>query len=196
MKYHAAIQRISAALHSRSPQTLRVPNFIPAAVFIPFFEKNDEAHILFTRRSDTVEKHKGQVSFPGGAREAGDPDLGFTALREMEEEVGIPADLAHIIARCDDFPTISDFLVTPFVGTIPYPYPHRISRDEVAEILEVPLSLFLTDRFFHIEDFTRKGRTYPVYFYDFNGTSIWGVTGYIINRFIEVVFDYNPAKGE
>lgn len=193
MKYRQAINTIQKKLSSHQPQRLRIPNFKPAAVVIPFFEIEREAHILFTKRSDTVEHHKGQVSFPGGARETQDSALEDTALREMHEEVGIPPEMVPIIGQLDDFPTISDFLVTPFVATMPYPYPVNLSTDEVAEILEVPLDLFLTDAHFSLEEREFGGRTYPVYYYDFQGTVIWGVTGYIVNRFIDLAFDYNPA---
>lgn len=193
MQFDAAIDTIHHQLTDHAPQRLRIPRFIPAAVIIPFFRKNDQAHILFTLRSDTVEHHKGQVSFPGGAREPQDDTLEQTARRETEEEVGIPADAITVIGQLDDFPTISDFLVTPFVGTIPYPYPSDPNHHEVADLLEVPLDLFLSDRHFEIEERTYKGRRWPVYYYYFGDAVIWGVTGYIINRFVEQVFGYNPA---
>lgn len=193
MDYQTAITRIQNKLSRYQPQRLRIPRFIPAAVIIPFFSKNNEAHILFTLRTDTVEHHKGQVSFPGGAQEEQDADLKETALRETYEEVGIPPEVISIIGQLDDFPTITDFLVTPFVATIPYPYPSRINTIEVAELLEVPLELFLTDAQFEIKEKEYNGVAYPVYYYHYQHVVIWGVTGFIINRFIELVFGYNPA---
>ncbi|RMG37722.1 MAG: CoA pyrophosphatase [Methanobacteriota archaeon] len=193
MDYQTAILKIQNVLKEHQPRKLRIPEFIPAAVIIPFFSKNNEAHILFTLRTDTVEHHKGQVSFPGGAMEEQDDTLEETALRETFEEVGIPPEHIRIIGQLDDFPTISDFLVTPFVATIPYPYPFRPNHHEVAEVLEVPLELFLTDEHFEMQEREYDGKIYPVYFYHFQHTVIWGVTGFIINRFVELVFDYNPA---
>ncbi len=193
MKYQQAIERITDKLSSRTPQKLRIKNFRPAAIIIPVFEKNDEAHILLTVRTDTVGHHKGQISCPGGARDPEDNSLQETALRETEEEVGIPMSDVNIIDRLDDFPTISSFQVTPFVATIPYPYPANINRDEVAELLEVPLSLFLNDHSFEMKEREWNGIKYPLYYYYFQNRSIWGVTGHILNRFIDQVFEYNPA---
>ena len=193
MKYQQALQTILDKISDRSPQLLKIPNFIPAAIIIPIFNKNEEAHLLLTVRTDTVEHHKGQVSFPGGAREENDRDLRETALRETYEEVGIPPETVNIIGQLDDFPTISSFLVTPFIATIPYPYSHKINNAEVAEILEVPLELFLGKKAFEMKEKSVAGKTYPIYYYYFEHTVIWGVTGYIVNRFIELVFDYNPA---
>jgi 8-oxo-dGTP pyrophosphatase MutT (NUDIX family) len=193
MNFNWAIKQIKSVLSESKPLQLQIPGFMPAAVILPLFNKNDEPHILFTVRTDKVLHHKGQVSLPGGAWEAEDASLAQTALRETYEEVGIPPEDIEIIGQLDDFPTISDFLVTPFVGIIPYPFKQRINPDEVAELLEVPLSLFLTDAYFEMK--TRKfgDKVYPIYYYKFNDAVIWGVTGYILNRFIEQVFAYNPA---
>ncbi len=195
MEYQKAIQQIEQTLRQHQPRKLRIPDFVPAAVIIPFFPKNNDAYILFTLRTDTVEHHKGQVSFPGGAMEKQDANLQETAVRETYEEVGIPPEAISIIGQLDDFPTISDFLVTPFVATIPYPYPCAPNHQEVAEVLEVPLDLFLSDENFEMKQKEYHGKVYPVYYYHFRNIVIWGVTGFIINRFIELVFDYNPAPG-
>lgn len=193
MDYYQAIQQIQKAIGARQPRQLEIPDFLPAAVIIPIFDKGGEAHILFTLRTDKVLHHKGQVSFPGGAWEEQDATLADTALRETFEEVGIPPGQMKIIGQLDDFPTITDFLVTPYVAMIPYPYPTAINTDEVAELLEVPLNLFLTDEHFEMKEKRYGDKTYPVYYYYFNHTVIWGVTGFIVNRFVELAFGYNPA---
>ncbi len=84
-------------------------------------------------------------------------------------------------------------MVTPFVATLPYPYPFKINSKEVAEILEVPLELFLNDTHFEVKDWKHKDKSYPVYFYYFNQHIIWGATAFILNRFIDLIFEYNPA---
>lgn len=193
MKYSKAIQVIQLKLQEHKPRSFNAPNLIQAAVLIPFFDKNNDAHILFTVRTEDVEHHKGQISFPGGAREDQDRSLTDTALRECNEEIGIPKNIVNVIGKLDDFPTITDFLVTPFVATLPYPYPYEINTAEVAEILEVPLELFLSDKHFEVKNWTHKDKTYPVYFYHFNDHVIWGATAFIINRFVDLIFDYNPA---
>lgn len=195
MKYSKAIRLIQKKLHDHKPRTFNAPGLIKAAVLIPCFSKKEDAHILFTVRTEDVEHHKGQISFPGGAREDEDGSLVDTALRECKEEIGIPRSILTVIGRLDDFPTITDFLVTPFVATLPYPYPFEMNTGEVAEILEVPLELFLSEKHFEVKEWKHKDRTYPVYFYDFNGHIIWGATAFIVNRFVDMVFGYNPAPG-
>lgn len=193
MKFQQAIQTVRQKLQEHKPRQIINTALIPSAVLIPFLEKNSEAHILFTVRTNDVEHHKGQISFPGGAREDGDQSLQDTALRESHEEIGVPPEKIRVIGRLDDFPTITDFLVTPFVATLPYPYPFKINTKEVAEILEVPLALFLKDTHFEVKEWQHGDKTYPVFFYYFNHHVIWGATAFILNRFIELVFDYNPA---
>lgn len=193
MLYQDAICQIEKTLLQRPPQRLKIAGFVPAAVIIPLFAKNEQAHMLLTLRTDKVEHHKGQVSFPGGAKESQDTDLAQTALRETHEEVGITPEKVSIIGQLDDFPTITSFLVTPFVATIPYPYETNPSDDEVEEILEVPLAIFLSPQHFEMKEKEYNGKTYPIYYYYFQNAVIWGVTGFIVNRFIELVFGFNPA---
>jgi 8-oxo-dGTP pyrophosphatase MutT (NUDIX family) len=193
MKYQKAIHLIETKLLDYKPRKFKSQKLIPAAVLIPFFKKNKDAHILFTVRTDDVEHHKGQISFPGGAREEQDQSLTETALRECQEEIGIPPEIINVIGRLDDFPTVTSFLVTPYVATLPYPYPSKINFKEVAEILEVPLELFLSDKHFEVKEWKYKNKQYPVYFYYFDQHVIWGATAFIINRFVDLIFDYNPA---
>ncbi|MGH1363125.1 MAG: CoA pyrophosphatase [Calditrichia bacterium] len=193
MKFTTAVNTIRERLEDHVPKRLSIDSFIPAAVTIPIFEKNGKPHMLLTLRADTVEHHKGQVSFPGGAWEPHDTSIEQTALRETDEEVGIPPSMTRVIGQLDDFPTISDFIITPFVTTIPYPFPTDVNPDEVAKLLEVPFDLFLTDSHFEAKIKRYKNTEYPVYYYYFEDTIIWGITGFIINRFVEMTFGYNPA---
>jgi len=193
MIFKQAIHKIEIKLKNYKPRKLSLPGFVPAAVLIPFFNNNSEAYILFTLRTDTVEHHKGQVSFPGGAREPQDASLKETAVRETYEEIGSSEEKIQIIGELDDFPTVTNFMVTPFVGIIPYPYPFRINTDEVARILEVPLDIFLTNEFFEVKEKEYKGQVYPVYYYHYQDVIIWGATAYIMNRFVELIFEFNPA---
>ncbi len=193
MKYQKAINLIEDKLLQHKPREINPRKLIPSAVLIPFFNKEHEAHILFTVRTDDVEHHKGQISFPGGAKEEQDNSLLETALRECHEEIGISPEEMNILGQLDDFPTVTDFLVTPFVSTLPYPYPFKINNKEVAEILEVPLELFLNNTHFEVKEWKHEDKIYPVYFYYFNRHVIWGATAFILNRFIDLIFEYNPA---
>ena len=87
--------------------------------------------------------HKGQISFPGGACEPEDTGLLATALRETEEEIGVPLETVEVLGALDDFPTITSFVVTPFVGVIPYPFAYVLNEDEVDSVIEVPISFLL-----------------------------------------------------
>jgi 8-oxo-dGTP pyrophosphatase MutT (NUDIX family) len=109
----------------------RVPVILPpdpsrrqAAVLLPLFKNATDYHLVFTKRTETLTHHKGQVSFPGGSFEPSDGDLLTTALRESYEEVGIRPEHVSILGRLDDLSTFStSFTISPFVGLIPYPYP-------------------------------------------------------------------------
>ncbi len=192
-KFHEIVQMLREKLAAYSPQRLQKEDAIPAAVMILLTEVEDEPHILLTRRTDMVEHHKGQISFPGGVRDREDRDLLHTALRETYEEIGVPPEKIEVLGQIDDFYTVTNFMITPFVGIIREPVHFRLSRNEVAEVLKVPLSLFLTDRHFEMKQWEHEGHLYNVYFYYFKGHAIWGATAFILNRFIELMFHYNPA---
>ena len=159
-----------------------------AAVIIPIFFRDNEAHLLFTKRTDKVEHHKGQISFPGGMQDKVDIDLQGTALRETWEEMGIKAQDITILGRIDNFLTNTNFMVTPYVAYFPYPYPFIINKDEISSILEVPLSHLLNPEIFRIEKWERNGVLWDVHFYDFFGENIWGVTGFLLSNFLSIAF--------
>lgn len=164
---------------------------VPAGVLIPMYEKDGEYFVVFTLRTDTVEHHKGQISFPGGAYQPGDENLLDTALRESFEEIGLwPSDV-EVAGELDDLITMSNFKVTPFVGFIPYPYSFHPSKHEVAEIIHVPLSMLLDERYCRRE-------VHPTgivgYFYDCRGYIIWGVTARILKPFLDIIVGENLAR--
>lgn len=159
-----------------------------AAVIIPIFFRDNEAHLLFTKRTDKVEHHKGQISFPGGMHDEADIDLEETALRETWEEMGINAQDITILGRTDKFLTNTNFMVTPYVGHFPYPYPFIVNKDEISSILEVPIRHLLNPEIFKIEKWKRNGVLLDVHFYDFYGENIWGVTGFLLSNFLSIVF--------
>lgn len=161
----------------------------PAAVLIPIFFKNNQAHILFTKRTDKVATHKGQISFPGGSKDDTDSDLLYTALRETEEEVGIKQNTVEVLGKTDIFLTNTSFLVTPYVGIFPYPYNYEISANEIDRLIEVPLIQLLDEKIFRIQKITRNGYNWRVHYYNYNGDVIWGVTGFLLSNFLSIIFD-------
>ena len=160
-----------------------------AAVLVPLYEREGQYHVLFTLRTEHVEHHKGQISFPGGAADPEDPDLEFTALRETFEEIGVRPEDVEVLGRLDDIVTITNFLVTPYVGVVrgPVPYPFRHNEHEVAELLEVPLSHLMEEANFVQETREIGGRLTPTHSYRFGEHVIWGATARILRGFLDLL---------
>lgn len=163
-------------------------DLIPAAVFVPLFRKNSSWHLLLTSRSAKVRYHKKQISFPGGMYNREDGNLLTTALRETEEELGIKASDIEVWGQLEETPTPTRFLITPFVGTFPYPYQLRPSADEIDHILEIPISHFIdTNPAIQMMEFL--GKTHEIPFYRANGRWIWGATGRIVRQLTSLMAD-------
>ena len=111
-----------------------------AAVLVPMVWYDDEWHLLFTRRTDTVESHKGQVSFPGGACDEGETTPEQTALREAEEEIGLNPNEVKVLGKLSTLITITYFRVTPVIGVVKWPAVFRVGEHEVARIFTMPLA--------------------------------------------------------
>ena len=184
---------IRRRLADRPRRTIDTAGLRRAAVLIPLFSEDGEPHVLFTRRTDTVQDHKGQISFPGGATDPDDPDAMTTALRETDEELGIPRDKVLVLGALDDVDaTVSGFLITPFAGIIPHSFPFRVNAAEIAEVLTVPLSVFRDPSRMRVEQRERAGQRIDVYFYTYGAYEIWGVTAHIMKSFIDTVFGEQP----
>ena len=160
----------------------------PAGVLIPLVDHGPgEVTVLLTERSAELNTHAGQISFPGGRMEAGDPDITVTALRETEEEVGISRDLVSVIGYLRPMPTITGFAVTPVVGLVASDFELEIDTTEVASAFEAPLAFFLDDRnHTHVERELHGSRVTMVE-YHFDGQRIWGATAFIIEKFLKVI---------
>ncbi len=177
--------RIRDCLTALSPRKLTDGFIREAAVLMPVFEWENEYHFLLTLRTEEVQTHKGQVSFPGGMREDGE-DLIQTALRETFEEVGIEKNRIEILGRFHDYISINSYRVTPFAGYIHGPFTTVPQVHEVAEILQVPLRVFLDPERLRVEKRTRYKET-EVYFYSYGTHQIWGLTARIIKDFMETL---------
>lgn len=186
-------QVVSERLSDHKRRVLTGVTFRPAAVLIPLFEKNGEPHLLFTRRTNTVKHHKGQISFPGGAVDPEDAGPLEAALRETHEEVGVkPRDVA-VLGKADDMLTVTNFLVTPYVGVIPHPYDYTINEHEIDEIIEIPLFHLLEKKDFEEGEREYKGKMYRIYYYHYGQYTVWGVTGQILHDFFEAL-DFGSKK--
>ena len=173
-------------LHGFPQHTIPADRLRPAAVLVPLLVRDREDCLLFTRRTEHLPHHAGEISFPGGARHAEDGDLLATALRETEEELGIPAARIEVHGRLDDFWSIHGYHVVPFVGTIPHPFAYRVADGEIAEVIEAPLAHFRNPDVHHVEDWAHRGRVHPVDFYRYGEHVIWGLTAAILRQFLEV----------
>lgn len=184
-------EHIHKKLHNRKQKSYiyNDQHATPAAVLIPIFFKNNQAHLLFTKRTTRVATHKGQISFPGGRMDDTDPDLKYTALRETEEEVGIFEKDVDIIGQTDIFLTNTSFLVTPYVGVYRYPYPYKVNPHEIDRLIEVPLIHLLQDDIFRLQKIKRHGYKWNIHYYQFNDDIIWGVTGFLLSNFLSILFD-------
>jgi 8-oxo-dGTP pyrophosphatase MutT (NUDIX family) len=148
-----------------------------AAVFIPMLEIEREWYVLLTQRSHALVEHKGQVAFPGGARESQDPDLSYTALREMQEEIGVKPEDVSVFGHLGDMPVITGYLVRPYVGQIPWPYHLEISSDEVHSVFMVPLNWLADPHNRTLQFRSYAGREFPVIFFEpYNGYQLWGAS--------------------
>jgi 8-oxo-dGTP pyrophosphatase MutT (NUDIX family) len=160
-----------------------------AAVLIPLFKTASEYRILFTKRTDTVDEHKGQISFPGGKIEDEDASPLETALREADEEIGLSRKDVTVLGQMDDARTLSsNYIVHPFVGLIPYPYDFKTSVQEVRELIEVPFQVFLSgDSAGENTPVVYEGVTYQSLAYYHRGEVIWGATARIMRNLVDLV---------
>lgn len=157
-----------------------------AAVLVPLAWQDNEWHLLFTRRTERVESHKGQVSFPGGACDEGESTPEETALREANEEVGIQPRAVRVLGRLANMITITSFHVTPVVGVIPWPTVFQVGQHEVERVFTIPL-MWLADKRNRWE-FAMPGRNRTlIAYHPYDGELLWGATARMTMDFIKVL---------
>lgn len=176
---------IRTALDQYPRQAIEPGVLRAAAVLVPFYCKNGEDTLLFTRRTEHLPDHGGEISFPGGCREPGDPNLEYTALRENEEEMGIPPSAVRILGRLDDFVSVHGYHVVPFVGYLSWPIIFTVNEREIAEVIEVPMERLCDPAVYHTETWEHRGRLHPVGFFTIDNYQIWGLTAAILRQFLQ-----------
>jgi len=183
------LERTCQMLAEHVPHHLECAGATPAAILILIYDWDGEAHILFTERTHQVEHHKGQISFPGGACDDDDDCLEATALRETAEEIGVQPEEVEIVGQLDDMLTISNFLVTPYVGILRTnsEYPFAINHHEVVQVVQVPLPHLLDDRNMELEVRRHKGKQVLIPAYTYQGHRIWGATARMLRQFLELL---------
>ncbi len=181
----------------RSNLALRVavhmthPKFKPSAVLIPLIDTENDPALIFTVRTSKVQKHKGEISFPGGAFEAEyDHSLEDTAIREAREEINLVSDQITIIGELDDFCTMTGYIIHPVVAHVSPPYEFRIQKTEVAEVFTVPLNFFKDPTNFEEKIMPFGDWQYAVYYFRAGNHTIWGATAHIVVNFFEMALKF------
>lgn len=193
-----------ALISCDSPQRISIKDdfFTSSAVLfsiIPY--KNKPYELILIHRSDKGTRHKGEMSFPGGKFDIQlDGSLQDTALRETEEEIGVPREKVKILGCLNDFPTMTRYIITPFVGIIDKN--QKLIKDdrEVQEIVKIPIDFFTSKINFREQAVDINGNKFPIFYFNYikkeNGKvfTVWGATGYLICYFIEKVYGYNLSE--
>jgi len=185
------MRQLRQKLHNFQPKQLRSPAGLPeAAVLMPISARH--AELLLTRRADHLPTHGGEVAFPGGRREPADRDLVHTALRETEEEIGLPGTQVEVVGRLSTLVSLHGIRVTPIVGLLPERPCFKPSEAEIADVFQVPLAFFCeqprtaTHRIHHYQ-----GKPFYVPSWRWQGFHIWGLTAVMIVELVNLLYDAN-----
>lgn len=196
------IKKKLLAFDSRERISLKDDFFTSSAVLfsiMPYEEKPYDLVII--HRTDRGSRHRGEMSFPGGKL---DPDIDIslkdTALRETEEEIGVSKDKIKILGCLDDFPTMTKYIITPFIGIIDTNQKLIKDEHEVQEILKIPIDFFVSKKNFREQAIDIEGKKFPIFYFNYenkeNGKTytIWGATAYMISTFIELIYEMNMSE--
>ena len=166
---------------------LNPPACRQAGVLVLLYPRDGRLHFPLTRRPDSVEFHKGQISLPGGSQENGE-SLCQTALREAQEEIGVDAASVEVIGQLSQlYVPPSNFCIQPFVGYVAQRPNFRTEVVEVAELIEAPLHALLDSATVHVEDWELRGSLWPIPFYQFGPHKVWGATAMILSEFVAML---------
>jgi 8-oxo-dGTP pyrophosphatase MutT (NUDIX family) len=158
--------------------------FLRAGVLVPLIQGESGCDLLFTKRTETVETHKGQISFVGGVMDSTDADIIQTALREANEEIGIPASSVEILSILDDLATPTGFIITPVVGMLESLPALKPNAEEVEEVFHAPLAFFADPRNGRKETRLVRGKYHEIWIFDYDRHVIWGATAMIVRMLL------------
>ena len=174
----------SVLLDAGEAASLDVHGRVDAAVLVPLYVSGGELHAVFTRRREDLRRHPGEISFPGGRQDDDETDLRLTALREAEEEIGLPPRAVELVGALQPTPTIAtNYAVYPFVGLIEPGHEWQPSANEVAEVMEVPLRA-LRDGY-ERRRLLRRGVPFRTDVYVIGEDVIWGATARMVGDLLD-----------
>ncbi len=186
---HQTSQALTQALAGHQPQRLEYPGSRPAAVLMPLWERDGRVHVVFTKRNAHLPHHPGQISFPGGAVDPADSDLAETALRETCEEIGVCQGLVEVVGRLDQVLTITNFLVTPYLGLVDPQADFRPNPVEVERLVVVPLSKVLDRANYQPRPLQWEGVTMRQVALTHGQDVIWGATARMLLNLLDALGD-------
>jgi 8-oxo-dGTP pyrophosphatase MutT (NUDIX family) len=185
----------SVLLPAEEALGLEVGGATNAAVLVPLYVENGELHSVLTRRHSDLRRHAGEISFPGGRAEQGEHDLRTTALRETEEEIGLPAAAVELIGALQPTPTmVTGYAIYPFVGMIEPGHVWTVSADEVAEVIELPLRALLAG--YDRRRLIRRGVPFRTDTYVVGEHLVWGATARILAELFDRIEPLLPRWHE
>jgi 8-oxo-dGTP pyrophosphatase MutT (NUDIX family) len=175
-------------LLERQEQRIPWESSRPASVLIPLVDRGGEVYVWLIRRTDTMTAHKGQVAFPGGKRDPDDRSSMVTAVRETHEELGFSPDALEVHGRLDDVPTVTNFIITPWVAWLREDLVPVPCEAEIARAFAVPLKHFVWERP-KPQIFRGKGITRIAPSWHVDNELVWGATARIMSTFATLVRD-------
>jgi 8-oxo-dGTP pyrophosphatase MutT (NUDIX family) len=187
-----------------SPKRIKLKDdfFTSSAILftiIPYIDKSYD--LVLIHRTNRGTRHRGEMSFPGGKFELNkDNSLRETALREAEEEIGVQRGKVNIIGCLDDFPTMTRYIITPFIATIDKNQEFIRDPKEVQEIIQIPIDFFINKVNFNEQVVDVNGNQFPVFYFNYidpitqRKYTVWGATAYMISTFIELIYNISMSK--
>lgn len=181
----AALTR--ARLRARQRRVVADGPLVKAAVLVPIADRG-EPFLVFAKRTEHVGTHRGQISFPGGRLDPSDAGLLDAALRESEEEIGLPRALVEPLGALDDTETVAtQFVITPFVALVRGPVAWQPDGHEIEKVIEVPLGALRDRANVRVEHRERDGVRHESLFWDYQGETIWGATARILKHYLDLL---------